>query len=162
MGFEHSGRRPKPTALHLLNGNPSRKKLNQNEPVPPSGQVGKPCGLSVGGSAVWDELAPVCLAMKTLTVADVRPFGTLCELQATLQATSASKDGRELFRLQEQDSNDPQSPMEIVIDAALKLERETALALRSYYDFFGLTPASRARISVPKDAAPVSKWAGVK
>lgn len=119
----------------------------------------KPAGLSAGAVAVWDELAPICVAMKTLTVADVRVFATLCELQATLQQASASKDARALVQLQK----DPDEPerLEVVIDAVLKLERETAIAVRPYYALFGLEPVSRARISVPQGAQePVSKWAG--
>lgn len=141
MGYENSGRRPSPTALTVLRGNPSRKKPNVNEVMPPSGDVVKPAGLSPGGGVVWDELAPVCLAMRTLTVADLKPFASLCELQATFTET-AGKKGTEAF------------------DA--RLERETANALRPYYELFGLTPVSRARIVVPKtkaDEAP-SKWAG--
>ena len=160
-GNKNSGRRPAPTALTVLRGNPSKKNLNENEPVPPSGTAEKPAGLSVVAGAVWDELAPIALAMRTLTVADVRAFATLCELQSTMQQAAASKDGRRLFSLQPQDGTDADSPMEIVIDAALKLERETAAALRPYYELFGLTPVARARISVPKGQAPVSKWAGV-
>ena len=30
------GRKPKPTALKLLEGNPSRRALNKNEPQPPT------------------------------------------------------------------------------------------------------------------------------
>ena len=162
MGNRNSGPRPAPTALRVLRGVTRQDRLNPSEPCPPVGEVTKPTGLSAGGSAVWDELAPICLAMKTLTVADVRPFASLCELQSTLQETSAAKDGRELFRLKVQDSGDPESPLEIVVDAALKLERETATALRPYYELFGLTPVSRARIVVPKPDAPASKWAGIK
>lgn len=159
MGNHNSGRRPKPTALHILNGNPSRKNLNINEVRPPAGDITKPVWLSGGASAIWDELGPVCLVMGTLTTADLQAFGTLCELQATMQQASASKDGRKLFSLQHQDGDD--SPLEIVIDAVLKLERETANALRPYYEYFGLTPSSRARLTVPKPAAePESKWAG--
>jgi phage terminase small subunit len=161
MGYENSGRRPQPTALTVLRGNPSKKKLNKNEPAPPAGEVVKPSGLSAGASAVWDELAPICLAMRTLTIADVRVFTTLCELQATLQQASARKDGADLFRLEAADEDDPKS-LTVVIDAVLKLERDTANALRPYYALFGLEPVSRARISVPKAKAeePVSKWAG--
>jgi len=161
MGFENSGRRPQPTSLKVLRGNPSKTRLNELEPVPPTGEVVKPAGLSAVASAVWDELAPICLAMRTLTPADVRPFASLCELQATMQETSASKDGKALFRLEREDAEDKDSPLEIVIDATLKLERETATALRPYYELFGLTPVSRARIQVPKKTEePVSKWAG--
>lgn len=163
MGYENSGRRPQPTALKVLRGNPSKTPLNEAESVPPPGEVVKPAGLSVAAGLVWDELAPVCLAMGTLTTADIRPFATLCELQATMQQISANKDGKALFTLKKEDSSDPDSPMEIVIDAGLKAERDTATTLRPYYALFGLEPVSRARLQVPKkDEAPKSKWAGLK
>jgi phage terminase small subunit len=142
MGYENSGRRPQPTALKVLRGNPSKTKLNQHEPVPPPGEVTKPAGLSAGAEKVWDELAPVCVAMGTLTTADVRAFATLCELQATFSALMLRK-GEDGFDLRK--------------------ERETAIALRPYYALFGLEPVSRARMVVPKakPAEPESKWAGV-
>jgi P27 family predicted phage terminase small subunit len=161
MGNHNSGRRPKPTALKVLRGNPGQRRLNAAEPRPPAGEIVRPETLSTGAVVVWDELAPICMAMKTLTPADVVPFATLCELQSTMRQTSAAKDGRRLFSLEAQDSEDRDSPMVIVIDATLKLERETATSLRPYYEYFGLTPSSRARISVPKQQdEPVSKWAG--
>lgn len=141
MGYENSGRRPQPTALKVLRGNPSKTKLNQDEPKPPAGEVVKPAGLSVGAAAVWDELAPICLAMRTLTVADQQPFATLCELQATFRKVVALK-GSEDFRPRQ--------------------ELDTANALRPYYALFGLEPVSRARIRMPKPTdEPKSKWAGV-
>jgi hypothetical protein len=116
--------------------------------------------LSGSAGVVWDELAPICLAMGTLTVADTEAFSTLCELQATFRQAAAGKDGRELFRLKEEGAEG--TKFEVVIDSVLKLERETANALRPYYEVFGLTPVARARISVPKKPeAPASKWAGV-
>lgn len=160
-GNANSGRRPDPTKLTVLRGNPSRKKLNENEPTPPAGDPQKPSGLSADAGRVWDELAPICLAMGTLTVADVRVFATLCELQATLQQASASKDGRALMTTERDDPEDERSPLTVVIDAVLKLERDTANTLRPYYALFGLEPVSRARIQVPKKPEQVSKWAGV-
>lgn len=142
MGYENSGRRPQPTALRVLRGNPSKTKLNKREPKPPAGKVTRPDGLSAGAVAVWDELAPICLAMGTLTTADVRPFATLCELQATLLVASRDKDDPEMQA------------------AAQKLERDTAVTVRQYYTEFGLTPVSRARLSVPeKPGEQASKWA---
>ena len=141
MGHENSGRRPQPTALKMLRGNPSKTKLSELEPVPPQGEVIKPVGLAVGVEAVWDELAPICLAMRTLTLADVRVFVTLCELQATFN-DNAKLRGTDGF--------------------SDRRERDIATALRPYYALFGLEPVSRARIQVPKvQEAPTSKWAGV-
>jgi phage terminase small subunit len=108
--------------------------------------VVQPVELSVGARAVWAELAPVCLVMGTLTPADVRVFATLCELQSTLQRASASKDS-----CADADS----------LAGALKLERDTAAAVRPFYALFGLEPVSRARVAVKPDEQKVSKWAGV-
>jgi phage terminase small subunit len=140
LGYENSGRRPQPTALKVLRGNPGKRKLNENEPQPPKGDVVKPT-LSEHASKVWDELAPICLAMKTLTIADVRPLATLCELVATFDAN---------VRLKGTDDFD------------WRVEKDIAGSMRQYFDLFGLNPIARAKISVPKaDEQPASKWAGV-
>ena len=33
------GRKPKPTALKVLEGNPGKRPLNENEPIPPKGSI---------------------------------------------------------------------------------------------------------------------------
>jgi phage terminase small subunit len=142
MGNENSGRRPQATALKILRGNPSKKKLNENEVRPPSGEIEKPAWLSEGASRVWDRTAPICLHMGTLTVADVNVFGAMCEGQATLERAAAMKA-------------DPET-----LAAATKLEKDFLPLVRPYYALFGLEPVSRARISVPKQQEQVSKWAG--
>lgn len=160
-GNANSGRRPQPTSLKLLKGEKNKDRINENEPVPPAGEVVKPSTLSMAAGLAWDEMAPVCVAMGTLTPADVKPFATLCELQATIEMASSQKnaEGFAPFTV----SDDYNGAPTVKIHAALKLERETATALRPYYEKFGLEPAGRSRIKVPKrDAAPVSKWAGTK
>jgi hypothetical protein len=143
MGYENSGRRPHATLLTVLRGNPGRKRLNAREPVPPAGEVLKPGTLSEGASQVWEELAPVCLQMGTLTVADVKPFAMLCELEASALVARRWKGKPRTLK------------------AGLLLEKQVAAILRPYYALFGLEPISRARISVgTKSEGPVSKWAG--
>jgi hypothetical protein len=135
MGNHNSGRRPKPTALKLLQGNPGKRKLNALEPKPPAGEVVKPAGMTPDAMRLWDLMAPICLAMGTLTTADVFSFATLCELRARQDAVVLTDDTDKLLRV--------------------------ATALRPYYEKFGLEPVGRARISVPQQEQPVSKWAGV-
>lgn len=156
MGNHNSGRRPKPTALKVLQGNPGKRKLNEREPKPPAGEVRKPRGLSRAAGLEWDELAPIAMAMGTLTTADVTSFGTLCELVATLHMASSQKDAEGFgpFTV----SDDFNGVPTVKVHAALKLERETANALRPYYEKFGLEPVGRARISVPTQDEPQSKW----
>lgn len=163
MGNQNSGRRPKPTALKVLQGNPGQRKLNEHEPKPPQGAVTQPESLSNTAAIVWDELAPIAIAMGTLTTADVAAFTTLCELEATRRASSAQKDveGFSPFLVTTSVDSAGTEHMNIKEHPAIKLERNTAAALRPYYEKFGLEPVGRARIVVPKqDEAPKSKWAG--
>jgi P27 family predicted phage terminase small subunit len=159
MGNSNSGPRPRPTIVSKLHGVTRKDRLNPAEPKPPEGAVNQPESMSDAAKGIWDELAPVCLAMGTLTPADVRPFATLCELQATMLEASRQKDaeGFAMFTLSEDYNGAPK----VGVHAAIKVERETASAIRPYYALFGLEPISRARIQVPKKAEePVSKWAG--
>lgn len=152
MGNRNSGRKPIPTALKVLRGNPGQRPLNAKEPETPAGEPAKPDGLSADASRVWDQIAPVLLYMRTLTPADAEPFARMCELTVTARASSLRKaePGFEYFSESGQ------------VHGAIRLERDTATALRPYYEYFGMTPSARARIQVaPQKEEPVSKWAGV-
>ena len=160
MGFENSGRRPyrQPTAVKLLRGNPSRSSINKREPLPSADvPIVKPA-LSAGAAAVWDVMAPICLAMRTLTGADVGTFATFCELQATFDQVIVEKSKPEYRPIlwSEDSTGEPLAKIHPVV----RLERDTAASLKAYYSFFGLEPSGRSRIIVPQGAeAPASKWA---
>lgn len=160
MGNQNSGRRPKPTALHVLNGNPSKKKLNQHEPKPPQGEASQHEDVSKMADKVWHELAPICLHMGTLTPADVSSFTTLCELEATRRVASKQKDveGFTPFLITTITDSAGNEHPKVQEHPALKLERSTAAALRPYYEKFGLEPVGRARLVVKKQE-PESTWA---
>jgi len=51
------GRRPKPTRLKMLTGNPGKRPLNPNEPRPEATIPDAPAELSAGARAEWDRLA---------------------------------------------------------------------------------------------------------
>lgn len=141
MGNHNSGPRPLPTALKVLKGVVRRDRLNPDEPKSVDGPVVKPVYLSALAAKVWDELAPCCLAMGTLTAADIAPFARMCELEVTARMASEGK-GMPSWKNQRE-------------------ERESAVALARFYDFFGMTPSGRSRIRVPKKA-PDSKWEAVR
>jgi hypothetical protein len=126
-GNANSGRRPQPTALKVLRGNPSKTRLNEDEPKPPQGEVTKP-NMGPEAGVVWDRVAPIALAMGTLTPADVEAFKVFCQLQAALDVADES--------------------------GLIKL----AGLVRPYYGMFGLEPTGRAKLRVqPKEKAE-SKW----
>lgn len=112
--------------------------------APDLGPITKPATLSEVGARKWDELAPICEGLGTLTVADVVAFATLCELAATMVLAARMKA----------------DPANLVF--AVRLERQTATALRPYLESFGLTTGARARlrVSAPETptANPLSKY----
>lgn len=160
-GNANSGRRPKysDSERQVLGFPPSRR--NPNEPKPPSAPIVKPGHLSQMASEVWDEMAPECEEMGTLTAADTQAFATMCELESTRRHASKQKDaeGWAMFTM----SEDYNGAAKVGIHAAIKVEGETAVKLRPYYEQFGKGgPSSRARLRVgaKKPEQPVSKWAG--
>jgi len=77
-----AGRPPKPTALKVLTGNPGRRALPANEPVPPPGEAQAPDWLSIEARKLWNRYAPRFKAMRTLTSADELAFANWMTLQA--------------------------------------------------------------------------------
>jgi phage terminase small subunit len=142
MGNKNSGKRPSPVALKLLRGNPGQRKL-PDEVKPPAGEVTKPVALSVGAGVVWDEEAPGCVYMGTLTRADRKAFAAYCEVQASFTANALRKD------------SDPER-------FSAHVESDLANKLRPYFEYFGMTASGRARLAAPKAEQPASKWAGLK
>lgn len=69
---------PTPTILKIAAGNPGRRELNDSEPVPPPGAVVAPSFITGRALEVWNIAAPVAMAMKVLTMADVLAFGRYC------------------------------------------------------------------------------------
>lgn len=52
-----AGRKPKPTTLKKLEGNPGKRKLNTKEPVPTKGMPDCPKWLLPGAKEEWKKLS---------------------------------------------------------------------------------------------------------
>ena len=76
------GRKPKPTALKVLKGNPGKRPLNDHEPIPPKGELKCPSWLLPEAKKEWKRLASSLEAMGVLTVADLTAFAGYCQAYA--------------------------------------------------------------------------------
>ena len=76
------GRKPKPTALKKLEGNPGKRPLNELEPVPPTVALRCPNYLLPEARKEWKRLAPILMGMGLLTAADAVPFAGYCQAYA--------------------------------------------------------------------------------
>jgi P27 family predicted phage terminase small subunit len=135
------GRKPKPTALKVIEGNPGRRPLNASEPVPPVlDSIEPPAYLSKRARTYWNLLAPHMIAAGVLTVLDAPLFSLLCEAHARCEAAQ-----REIERKGAVIRGSRGTP--ISSPYARIANREGALVLRLSVEF-GLTPSARSRIDV--------------
>src|SRR5262249_41016966 len=94
------GRKPKPKAIHLLQGNRShltKKELaERGEPEPPRGIPEPPSHLSKAAKKAWPQLAAKLDEMGVMTYADAWALEQLAENYAEILAwrTAIRKNGR--------------------------------------------------------------------
>ena len=132
------GRKPKPTALKVLEGNPGKRPLNGREPVPPRATLKCPAWLLPEAKREWKRLAPALEAMGVLTMADLTAFEGYCQAYARWKEAEAfiTQHGS-IF--QTPSGYVQQVPQVSIAQQNLKI-------MQSFCSEFGLTPATRARI----------------
>lgn len=77
-----AGRKPKPTAMKKLEGNPGKRKLNTKEPVPAKEMPACPEWLMPEAKKEWERLAKLMNQMGVLTEVDMAAFAAYCQSYA--------------------------------------------------------------------------------
>lgn len=135
----------KPTALKVLEGNPGKRALPQNEPQPdPVVVLPKPPSFLMPlAKKHWKELGAELMRFGLLTTIDLDAFAACCNSYATwVDAMNQIKKTGSLVRSR---NGDPMlSPYIGIAEKALS-------RMLQYQKEFGLTPAARARVSVEKE-----------
>lgn len=140
----------KPTAIKVATGNPGKRQLSDGEPVPPGGEIKPPAWMLKvpRASEIWHELAPVCIAMKTLTIADVAAFARYCSLFAYWLhlneiILNAGGPGAEY------PMRDEKGQIKVIMRRPAAIDwHQTLDKIARLEQQFGLTPAARASINV--------------
>jgi P27 family predicted phage terminase small subunit len=134
------GPAPRPTALRVLEGNPSKRPLNRSEPKPRAKTPPCPDHLDELAKAEWKRLVRIIRHMRLLTEADYMALANLC--QAYSRMVKAERKLAEAGLLYKTQSGYvQQSPLLSVINTSV--ETITKLCRE-----FGLTPSSRSRIQL--------------
>lgn len=133
-----SGRKPKPTSIKRLAGNPGKRPLNDREPKPRPANVKMPRGvLPKHGQKLWRQLAPLLLELGVLTEVDLPALEMMCLHYAL--ARQALEEVNEIGLTIEEDGKTKKNP-------AMQAFRENSQAYKQLLVEFGLTPSSRSRI----------------
>lgn len=158
------GRRPKPTALKQLAGNPGHRPLNDMEVKPEKVAPECPKGMRRAAKREWYNMVPQLMALNVLTKVDGKALMAYCDAYADWEESQKDcvKNGLVLDSPVLDKDNNP-----ISIDGQLLRVRKENPAfavkckalktLKSFLIEFGLTPASRSKLKIepPKEVDPM-------
>ena len=134
----HAGRKPKPTNIKILEGNPGKRKLNEHEPQPQRKAPPCPKWLEPEAKKEWRRLAKTLEAMGVLTEADMAAFAGYCQAYARWKEAEERITDRGLV-IRTPSGYPQQVPYISIAQQYLKL-------MQQFAEQFGLTPAARSRI----------------
>ena len=139
------GRKPKPTALKVLEGNPGGRPLNPNEPKPAKKAPRCPSWLEDEAKKEWRRMGKTLEQMGLLTEMDMAAFAGYC------QAYARWKEAEEFITQHGSIVKTPsgywqQVPQVSIAQTYLKI-------MNKFAEQFGLTPSSRSRIIASNDSS---------
>jgi P27 family predicted phage terminase small subunit len=140
------GRRPKPTRLKLLTGNPGKRPLNEREPEPEPSVPDCPPELGPVARREWDRLVGELSKLRILTALDRAALASYCGAYALW--AEAMEQIQKYGSMVKSPSGYPQQSPYLAI-----ANRQAEIMMRIASEF-GFTPASRSRISSPTPHEP--------
>lgn len=162
------GRKPVPTALKILRGNPGQRPLNLAEPKPPAAFDGfamAPAELSKDPVALqeWKRLAPLLHRIRQVTEAERTVLIALCE-QWSVYRTAHAKVA-DLGMIVKSPSGYPMT------NPYLSVANKALQHCAKLWAELGLTPSARSRVRTDEDLGgaaddfaafdkPLRPWAG--
>ena len=143
-----AGRKPKPTNLKILEGNPGKRPLNHDEPEPELGAE-CPAWLCARGQSEWQRLAPVLESCGILTMADQNTLATYCDAVANYIKATLEINDLETFI--------EQGPHGTKISPIISAQRNYADLMIRFGSKLGLSPSDRTSIKIT-NKPKAGKW----
>jgi P27 family predicted phage terminase small subunit len=140
------GRRPKPTALKELEGNPGKRPLNRSEPKP-TGIPSCPKHLDKGARAEWKRISAELIKLGLLTSVDRAALAAYCAAYSRWAEAELSVQKYGAVIKSPKSGYPIQNPYVGIANTAMD-------QMRKFMVEFGLTPASRSRLQMTPDAPP--------
>ncbi|NHZ98054.1 phage terminase small subunit P27 family [Massilia sp. CCM 8734] len=142
-----AGRRPTPTALKLVKGNPGKRGLPKNESKPKREIPSCPAHLDDSGKVAWGRLSVLLDRMGVLTEADSFALERLVDCYTDILECRLliARDGRTYT------TTTMQGDALIKGNPAVNQLRAADAQFKSYLVEFGLTPAARSKVHATPD-----------
>lgn len=137
-----AGRKPLPTHLKILKGNPGKHPLNKREPQFAQEIPDCPPHLDAVAREEWERITEHLFALNLVTVVDRAALAAYCQCYSRwVDAETKLRATGMIVKT----AND--YPM---VNPYFTVIKQTLKQMQAFLTEFGLTPASRSRISVPK------------
>lgn len=137
------GRKPKPTKLKILQGNPGRRPINTEEPTFPSLASDCPSHLGPTAAKEWARVRELFEAQNIFTEADRASLAAYCVCYG--RWVDAEDKVRETGMMVKSPSGFPmQNPFLAIANKALQ-------QMGKITPEFGMTPSSRSRVKPTKE-----------
>lgn len=134
------GRKPKPTNIKKLEGNPGKRPFNTKEPRPNKVAPECPDWLLPDAQDEWKRLAPSLENLGLLTDIDMTAFAGYC------QAYARWREAEEFITQHGTIFKTPSGYVQQV--PQVSIAQQNLKIMQSFCSEFGLTPASRSRLQV--------------
>jgi len=130
----------------VLEGNRSKRRINEAEPQPEQRRPTCPCWLTSYAQHEWQRIIPELERLELLTIVDRLALAGYCQSYARWREAEViiAKEG---LTFTTENGYVQQRPEVAIAHKAL-------LAMKAFCQEFGLTPASRSHISVGKKSEP--------
>jgi P27 family predicted phage terminase small subunit len=141
------GRKPQPTVLKILRGNPGKRRLPRGEPRPSVELPDCPGHLDEEARAEWNIITPLLLNLGVLTRIDRAALAAYCLAWSRwIKAEQAIKQTGEVLKSADT-GNYYRNPF-------LDVSNRAMAQMYQFLTEFGMTPASRSKVNAPptKDA----------
>ena len=147
------GRKPTPTRLRVLRGNPGKRKVNKREPRPSPKIPLPPEHLDAEGKKEWDRISQELYDLGLLTGIDRAALSAYCT--AWQRWVDAEKKIKKHGLVLKSPNGYPiYSPYLAIANKAMKQMKE-------FLAEFGMTPSSRSRVTPhkkPDEQSPLNNW----
>lgn len=148
-----SGRRPKPTALKKLQGNPGKRKLNAAEPKPQPGDPTVPKGLSPAAAAEWKSILPELRQLGVLSKIDGKALAAYCHAFARWMEAEVEIRRLGIVVMEPIFSGERFLGCKYKKNPAVTISEGAMKIMKAFLVEFGMTPSSRSRVRIEKPAA---------
>lgn len=143
------GRKPRPTHLKIVTGNPGKRPLNPAEPKVSRSRPSAPAHMSDKARETWGYVSGLLDRMGVLAEVDAVALEMLCEAYADYLA---ARDELEAFGSNYYTTLTQQGDCMHRAHPAVAQKNDADRRIRAWLCEFGLTPSARARVKADGEA----------